>query len=377
MFKRCIIICAVVITLSNYCKGQTLSPESERLASRLISSFQSHSKNKKGWTKARFVINVFSSGTYQMKGKSYYVKYPNAIDTSVTCIQASYVENALRLQGAIRTYNEKEADVFVNVSLTREQGYGRTLPFEKTNSTYSSSSLGGFGVFRNDKYNSAAGTNSTTNPNLPYYKDSFGEAGNRRGKYLGYVRQSDHALSLLIEGFSSEGDLLWQTVSTNYSFIPVSDLIMPYLCFAAIGHFGVEDNYGIQFTSDNPLYKKWVEGLLYPEDTILYLKSFSSNKSNITAVIKNNDTLTVAIRYKRNDSSFRKCKVYLENGDNRYPAIDRYMDGWLHKNYYPTLMILDFSDISEMPDVFDIVFYDKKGRKNNKLSITSIEKICL
>ena len=324
---------------------------------------------RKGPAAARFIVDVLSSGEYSMDNKSYYIVYPEkATDTSRISGHASYIEKALNLQGARRTYDKNSADVLINVKYARDRSR-RTIYQELKRSTYSTKNLGGFDVYRGDRYGSASGRSSIDNPNLPYYQNSFGSAGKKT--YLQPVRVSSHSFSLVIEGVSQAGDPLWKTVATDFRSAAVSDAVLPYLTFAAVGFLGNETDCSEQFLSDNPIYLKWAEGLLDSKNTVLYPEcNSSSKKAEVAAVIKDGDNTIVVLKDKH-PNFFKKSEAYLEHNGQKIPASGSYIEKRLPNNSYPALTIWEFPVNSANLEEFDLVFYSKKGKE--KLAIRNIK----
>ena len=175
---------------------------------------------------------------------------------------------------------------------------------------------------------------------------------------------------MIIDACSREGEPLWQLSSTSYSMIPYSYSVIPYLVFATIGHFGVQGRDGIQFTSENPLYKLWHDGLLNADQVFFSPQHKPAGKICVNALIKENDTLMIVLKHKKQDVYFEGKEFCIEFGGKKFPAIDFYSDRWIHKNYYPSLMVIKFAVHNDLPEMFDLVFYNKKGKE--KLSIRDI-----
>ena len=363
----------VFLLASTLCLGQGIDYRIKmvnRMAQRMMSD-----TTRKGPAAARFIVDVLSSGEYSMENKSYYIVYPEkATDTSRISGHASYIEKALNLQGARRTYDKNSADVLINVKYARDRSR-RTIYQELKRSTYSTKNLGGFDVYRGDRYGSASGRSSIDNPNLPYYQNSFGSAGKKT--YLQPVRVSNHSFSMIIEGVSLAGDTLWKTVATDFRSAAVTDAIMPYLAFASVGFLGNETDCSEQFLSDNPIYLKWSEGLLDSQNTVLYPEyNSSSPKVAVVSIIKEGERTTVVLKDRINVKKLKKSEAFIEHNGQKISASGYYIDERrVPSTNYPAITILEFPINSDNLEEFDLVFYSKKGKE--KLAIRNIKPTLL
>ena len=312
----------------------------------------------------RFKVDVRSVGKYDVSGKSYYIDYLDSNDTSRTSKQASYIEKALNLQGAKRTFEKNGADFTVNFSFNRDRE-GRTIYRDiKKHSIYGAKTKEEY-----DSYLSESNRSSRTDPGMPYYRQASRPI--ERQTYSQRINSSIHYFSLIIEGISQKGDILWTTIVTDIRSAAISDAITPYLCFAAIGYFGVEADISEQFPNNDPLYLEWAEGLLNSSNVVLYPECNASSKKVTVAAIVKKDNKTAIVLKDSHPKFFNKSDAYLEHNGQKIPASGSYLDEKrLPINSYSAFTIWEFPVNSNNLEEFDLVFYSEKGKE--KLAIRKI-----
>jgi len=356
----------VILILSTFCYGQ--SAKEKQIRYLIDRAFKD--STRRGPTSVRFLIDILSSGDYSMSNQLFFIVYPDNEDTSKVSKQAGFIEKALRLQGAKRTFDAKEADVLINVSFARD-GDRRTIYHSLKTPIYGTGNMGSFNTFTPYRYNSAAGTTSANNPNLPYYQDSFGPAG--RGKYLIRSYAYNYSFSLIIEGLSKNGELLWKTIATDYRSAAITDAIMPYLCFASIGFIGTKADCSEQFRSNNPIYLKWSDGMLDNGNTILYPDYNSSSKKVEVAFIVKEENKTIVALKDSNPNLYKGALAFVEYGGDMISASYSYIEDRLPQNNYPGFTIWEFSFKVTGLNEFDLVLYKGKNKKKEIFAIRNIK----
>ena len=312
----------------------------------------------------RFLTEVKSIGNYNVADKHYYVDYLDNSDTSKISKYASFLQKALTIQRATRTFNRNMADFIVNISFSTEREGGtiyRELKYHSFNGPKTKEEW--------DIYSADANRSSRTNPGNPYYKSSLGEAGS--GKRIDYQRISapSYSFSTIIDGYSPTGDLLWSTIVTDYRSAAVTNSIFSYLCFAAVGKLGVTTEESVQYISNNPFYEQINDGQLTGENTVLYPSySSSSKKVDVIAIIKSKEKTTFVLRYAMNQKFFRKTRAILKNGDIIINSSDYYAEQWLANNSFKSFLFIDFPANSNDYKDFSLVFFNKNNDKE-RLSI--------
>lgn len=371
IMKRVVFLVLVLFALCDNSKGQ-VSPEVKKLAQYMIDKTNSQDTKFGDKQSVRFLSEVVSIGNYEMSGQMYFINYPEAQDTSKVSKQASLVERVLSMQGAKRSFNKDKAAFVVNIYFTKTRDR-RALYIERDGSIYGTGNMGAFSVFSPSRYTGKTGTKSSDNANLPYYRDSFGPAGQGRNRSLAKMHRSDHSFSVVIEGISREGKIIWRTISSDFRSAAVTDAILPYLCFAALGHLGVEGNSSLQFLSDNPVYSKWDRGLLNMSNTILYPISTSTKKIEVAAVIREHGKLMVVLKDRFSSRVFNTAYVFLEYDGKSVPVSESYIEDRLQNNNFPGLTIWNFLTDLDGQNEFDLVFYKDNNKKKEKFAIRNIK----
>lgn len=307
----------------------------------------------------RFLTEIRSIGDYDVSDKYYYVDYSDISDTSKISKYASFLQKALIIQRAKRTFDRSMADFIINISFsTDREGHTiyRELKYHSFNGPKTKEEW--------DIYSADANRSTRTNPGNPYYKSSLEEAGS--GKRTNYQRISapSYSFSAIIDGYSPAGDLLWSTIVTDYRSAAVTNSIFPYLCFAATGRFGVTTKESVQYISNNPFYEQINNGQITDKNIFLFPKFLSSSKKvDVFAIIKSKEKTTFVLRYGMNQKYFRKTRVVLANGNIIISPSDYYAEQWLPNNSFKSYLFIDFPYKSNDYKNFSLVFYNKKNGK--------------
>ena len=312
-----------------------------------------------------FDIGVSSHGNYQVTGKKYYIVYPENADTSQISSQAIYIEKLLAAQGAKRVYRKDIANFNVNVHFEYQRDVNRVY----SESGSPSVQIQERAVNRTPGRVSRNEINSLIPPYDIYPGRDRYVIVNNQGKGFSRTRYiSNYSLSVVIEGFTNNGERLFETTITEYRRIPSSTTILPFMCFPALGLVGTNSEEALQFINDNPIYNKWLKDSLNTDNTIFYpcYKS-SSRKAKVVYIIKDEDKTTIVLRDKLNPKLYEKTTAFLEFGSMKVP-VSKYYLGWRAvNNNSPAFTIWEFPVSSNNAEVLDIVFYNKRGKE--KLSI--------
>ncbi len=326
-------------------------------------------------------IDIVSAGHYPLTGKRFYLSsvVSDSLGLELNKQQflslSNYVEEAMEMRGAARVLDSTSADfclrVFVNISSSEERKeISDKGALSNSFRAFRFNGRNDFMTYTADRYNSAVGRSSYSNPNLPYYRSSFGET--KKNRVLATSNYQAFKKELFLDAYIIEGNEelpIWNTLMVSQSVIS-----RKYLCpssamlYIAAGSVGRNIKHKVlSLVSAEDRYCMLFSGFNLRNSVSSLFPAYKTNEENLDVVlIEGNDLETRIVFEDRNllNLDFRKSRDIVLKVDEQSYIASRVKYGSPPVSGVDRFLTASFPvSTNSGQELKIIVFKDKKHKK--------------